>query len=47
MTNFFLTSLNETVPVKHRGYVTAVLTAFVFTFTPLVLYSELLSTYQT
>jgi hypothetical protein len=39
--------LNETVPIKYRGYVTAVLTAFVFPFTPYVLYSELLSTYHT
>jgi hypothetical protein len=35
------------VPVKHRGYSLAVLTAFVFPFTPYVMYSELLSTYVT
>ncbi|KIV98796.1 uncharacterized protein PV09_09448 [Verruconis gallopava] len=42
-----LAGLNETVPVKYRGYITAVLTAFVFPFTPYVLYSELLSTHHT
>lgn len=39
--------MNETVPVKYRGYVTAALTAFVFPFTPYVLYCQLLSTYHT
>ena len=46
-TDDVLPSLNETVPVKYRGYVTAALTAFVFPFTPYVLYSELLSTHHT
>jgi hypothetical protein len=35
------------VPVKYRGYSLAALTAFVFPFTPYVLYSQLLSTYET
>jgi MFS family permease len=39
-----LAGLAETVPVKHRGYSLAVLTAFVLPFCPYVLYSELFST---
>jgi hypothetical protein len=35
------------VPVKYRGYSLAALTAFVFPFTPYVMYSQLLSTYVT
>jgi hypothetical protein len=39
--------LAETVPVKYRGYSLAALTAFVFPFTPYVMYSQLLSTHAT
>jgi len=39
--------LAESVPVKYRGYSLAIVTAFVFPFTPYVLYSQLLSTYHT
>ncbi|KAF2429064.1 putative major facilitator superfamily transporter [Tothia fuscella] len=42
-----LAGLAEIVPVKYRGYSLAALTAFVFPFTPYVLYSQLLSTYST
>jgi hypothetical protein len=42
-----LAGLAETVPVKYRGYSLAALTAFVFPFTPYVMYSQLLSTYVT
>lgn len=35
------------MPVKYRGYSLAALTAFVFPFTPYVMYSQLLSTYHT
>ncbi|KAK5166964.1 uncharacterized protein LTR77_007693 [Saxophila tyrrhenica] len=42
-----LAGLAETVPVKHRGYSLAVLTAFVLPFCPYVLYSELFSTRYT
>jgi MFS family permease len=42
-----LAGLAEIVPVKHRGYSLAALTAFVFPFTPYVMYSQLLSTYVT
>lgn len=38
-----LTSLAETVPVKHRGYSLAALTAIVLPFCPYVLYAELFS----
>jgi hypothetical protein len=41
------TSLSEAVSVKHRGYSLAILTAFVFPFTPYVMYSQLLSTHVT
>jgi hypothetical protein len=45
--NSFAIRLSEAVPVKHRGYSLAALTAFVFPFTPYVMYSELLSTRAT
>ena len=35
------------MPVKYRGYSLAAVTAFVFPFTPYVMYSQLLSTYHT
>ena len=40
-----LAGLAETVPVKHRGYSLAVLTAFVLPFCPYVLYCQLFSTH--
>ncbi|KAF2099119.1 MFS general substrate transporter [Rhizodiscina lignyota] len=42
-----LAGLAETVPVRYRGYSLAALTAFVFPFTPYVMYSQLLGTYHT
>lgn len=40
-------SLSEAVPVRQRGYSLAILTAFVFPFTPYVMYAQLLSTRAT
>jgi MFS family permease len=42
-----LAGLAETVPVKHRGYSLAALTAFVLPFCPYVLYSQLFSHHAT
>lgn len=37
-----LAGISEIVPVKHRGYSIAALTAFVFVFTPYIFYCQLL-----
>ncbi|QDS78157.1 hypothetical protein FKW77_005044 [Venturia effusa] len=42
-----LAGLSEAVPVRQRGYSLAILTAFVFPFTPYVMYAQLLSTHAT
>lgn len=39
-----LAGISEIVPVKHRGYSIAALTAFVFVFTPYIFYCQLLGT---
>lgn len=39
-----LAGLAETVPVRHRGYSLAILTAFVLPFCPYVMYAELFTT---
>ena len=41
---FCASSLAEIVPVKHRGYSLAILTAFVLPFAPYVMYCELFAT---
>ena len=42
-----LAGISEIVPVKHRGYSLAILTAFVVVFTPYIFYCQLLGTRAT